>query len=562
MLTRGRRIGTLVMAIVVAASIAWAAVAAQTPPASTTSPPAQARTTPEELLASREAARLSDPAARVEAYDAILAKYPNSPYLVDFHVQRMAALEAMAPVDLAAIDAEIAKTRTAQTPRTPHEVLNLIAMTLLTSDATVRRAETLEREAIGMLDEETYARDWQKRYTKHPDDPKELAAQYKEGKNRFAGDLSRYELILGRILVKEGRDADATTAFERALAVVPLQGSASLALATLAEKAGNTTEAYRRLAWAAITGRLPAADRPRLAAAYATLHPSAPDDALEADLDRLFRESFTNPIATSRYSASPARSARTVLAEMFTGSGCVPCLSVDLSFEAMLERYSRDEVVVLMYHIHAPTTDPLSNRSVQARGTYYGVNSAPTVFLDGVREVAEGPREDAPEIFRQIDAAVGTRLEQPAGGAIHLTATIRDAVVTAEASASLSADARDVRLQFALVEQLVRYSGENGQRFHPMVVRALGGGAAGGFALDPSRPGTTATERFDLAALAADNLKYYDEYTAEMKARAGMSVTFIEKKHVIDPRSVAVVAFLQDSKTRRVLQAAWLRPRP
>jgi len=541
---------------------------ARTQPSQTAPPPPPApaaRQVPPELQASRDAAKLTDPAARIKAYDAILAAYPHSLYLVDFHLQKLSALQAIPPVDLHAVDEVVAATRSATTPRTPHEVLSLIAMTLGASDATVSRAEALAREAIASIDEETYARDWQKRYTRHPDDPKEWAAQYKEGKSRFAGDLSRDELILGRILVREGRDADARVAFEKALAIVPLQGSAALALATMAEKAGDTAGAYKGLAWAAITGRLPAADRPRLDAAYAALHPGAPPAALEADLDRLFRESFRNPIVASRYVPSPARTTRAVLAEMITGAGCVPCVSVDLSLETMLERYARDELVVLMYHIHAPTSDPLSNPSAQTRAGYYGATEAPELFLDGVRDVAEGPREDAPEVFQQIDAQVGRRLEAPPAATLHLGATMRGSIVTVQATAgglaAGGADAAGLRLQVALVERLVRYSGENGQRFHPMVVRAMGGAGAAGFPIDATKPATTASTVFDLDALAAENLQYYDDYTRDLKARTGLVSSFREKKHVIDPRDVAVVAFVQDGKTHRVLQAAFATPK-
>jgi hypothetical protein len=245
---------------------------------------------------------------------------------------------------------------------------------------------------------------------------------------------------------------------------------------------------------------------------------------------------------------------------MFTGSGCVPCLSVDLSFEAMLDRYTRNDLVVLMYHIHAPTSDPLSNASVQARGQYYNVNSAPTTFIDGTPETIEGPRADAPEVFTVLDGVVDHRLEEPASASIQLSATLRGSVVTAQALVGkVPGGSPDLRIQLVLVEQLVRYSGENGQRFHPMVTRAFGGADMNGFAMEGANT-TRVAHTFDLDALAADNLKYYDDYALDMKTRIGLAVSFHEKKHVIDPKNVAVVAFVQDVRTRRVLQAAWVTP--
>jgi hypothetical protein len=548
-----------IMAILAPAAVVLAA--GQTAAPRPTPAPAPVTQVRPELQALRDAGKIPDPAAKLKAIDDLLAAYPDSTYLVDVCVTKISALQAIQPLDLAAVDATIAKARTVKTPRTPHEVLNLLAMTLMNAPATVGRAETLEREAIGMLDEATYVQDWQTRYTRNPNDPKEVAAQLKEGQNRFTGTISTYQLYLGRILLKAGRDAEARDAFEKSLAASPLQGSAALALAGMAEKAGDFAEAYRRLSWAAVTGRLTDADRPRLDAAYAKVHASVKPGDVEADLDRIFRDAFKNPITAGRYVPSAARTNRVVLAEMFTGAGCVPCLSVDLSFDAMLDRYSRNDLVVLMYHIHAPTSDPLSNRSVQARGQYYGVNGAPTTFIDGLRETAEGPRDDTPAVFTQLDAAIGRHLEQASAASITLAATLRGSVVTAQAEVGgVPAGSPDVRVQLALVEQLVRYSGENGQRFHPMVTRALGGKDMNGFAIDASKPGTTVSQTFDLEALAADNLKYYDDYVLDMKTRVGITVSFHEKKPVIDPKNVAVVAFVEDVKTRRVLQAAWVTP--
>ena len=61
--------------------------------------------------------------------------------------------------------------------------------------------------------------------------------------------------------------------------------------------------------------------------------------------------------------------------------------SVDLSFERELDRYSRRELALLVYHIHAPTSDPYSNFGVEARSAYYGVHAAPTVLLEYAGEL-------------------------------------------------------------------------------------------------------------------------------------------------------------------------------
>ncbi len=135
-----------------------------------------------------------------------------------------------------------------------------------------------------------------------------------------------------------------------------------------------------------------------------------------------------------------------------------------------------------------------------------------------------------------------------------------------------------LRLQIALVEEHVRYSGENGTRFHDMVVRAMaapppatagnkpeaGEAAAGtpgtplpalGFALKPG-PGGTFEYTFDLAKAAADALAHLQDF--ETNTRKG-EYSFRQKKHEIDPSKLLVVAFVQDEATKKILQAVYIK---
>jgi hypothetical protein len=110
-------------------------------------------------------------------------------------------------------------------------------------------------------------------------------------------------------------------------------------------------------------------------------------------------------------------------------------------------------------------------------------------------------------------------------------------------------------VQILLVEKEIRYLGENGIRFHPMVVRALGGEAGEGYAIDAGGKGTFEAS-FDLDAISKDIKKQLDEY--EAKGHRGESFQFTAKKYQIDRDNLAVVAFVQDNKTRHVLQAGYV----
>ena len=91
-------------------------------------------------------------------------------------------------------------------------------------------------------------------------------------------------------------------------------------------------------------------------------------------------------------------------------------------------------------------------------------------------------------------------------------------------------------------------------------MRALGGPNAGGFPIAAGQGEVTVSHTFDIGALSSDNLVYYDAYAADLKARTGLVTTFLEKKHVIDPKNLAVVAFIEDASFHHVLQAAFAAP--
>src|SRR5262249_2034887 len=128
-------------------------------------------------------------------------------------------------------------------------------------------------------------------------------------------------------------------------------------------------------------------------------------------------------------------------------------------------------------------------------------------------------------------------------------------------------------LYLALVEEEVHYSGENGLRFHPMVVRNLAkakGESDYGFKVAPGQANQF-EHIFDLDGVPAENLRYYDEWPVErnkeVNARIGGDADFDvgrfkEQKHQINPNRLSVVAFLQDNQTKAILQAVYVKAPP
>src|SRR5262249_23603191 len=153
--------------------------------------------------------------------------------------------------------------------------------------------------------------------------------------------------------------------------------SASTGLAELYLKKGDEKQALETYAQAAANGKLSAEARKQFESLYSKLNKGSLQ-GLEEMLDAKYAKLYTVQFKAEHYNPSEKRTKRTVLAEVFTGSGCPPCVAADLGFDAMMERYKRDELAVLMYHLHIPAPDPMTNPATQARSKFYGVMSVPS----------------------------------------------------------------------------------------------------------------------------------------------------------------------------------------
>jgi hypothetical protein len=230
-----------------------------------------------------------------------------------------------------------------------------------------------------------------------------------------------------------------------------------------------------------------------------------------------------------------------------------------LAFDAAQERYTRQDFIALNYHVHIPAPDPMVNPASVARRQYYGVNSSPSYAFDGDSDGGGGSADNAKSIFEsKVDPAIEKRLAERPGARISLSASSTGSTVKVKATVSkLSAKAEKPRLQIALAEDRVTYSGENGERFHPMVVRsmALDAKSDQGFALQPGKGGTF-EYTFDVAKAVADAKAHLENFeTVERKGE----YHFRQKKHEITG-GLVVVAFVQDEATKKVLQAVYLKP--
>jgi tetratricopeptide (TPR) repeat protein len=382
--------------------------------------------------------------------------------------------------------------------------------------------------------------------------------------------------LLAKSLWEQGKFEQAEKAFGESFAVKVTKESA-LGIAKAAEKNGKDADVLKYATIAALTGKLVPEEMSYFYSVYAKQH-GGKTDGIEEYLNSEFRKTYQNPVKSEKYKKTPNRSDRTVLVEFVTGAGCIPCIPFDYTFERVLEDYSRKDVALVVYHFHAPTMDPLGNNSSDSRVKYYALNSAPNVFIDGNKfedegdyNGGEGEKGEIQPVADGVITDLKKNLELPAGATIRLKAKRNGQKVSVKVSADKFKNVSDdVTLQVAFVENEIAYSGENGLRFHPMVVRALAGDnekRVFGFKVDTSKRNKFGYV-FDVDKIVAQNLAYYDTQTSERmqeflgrmggKVPEGLNLTFAfnYKKNRIDPSRLSIVAFLQDNKTKKVLQSS------
>jgi tetratricopeptide (TPR) repeat protein len=377
----------------------------------------------------------------------------------------------------------------------------------------------------------------------------------------FHQKMSVWSTTLADIEAKLGKNPEALEAYTQAIKFHPNM-KAYLGVAKLQEAKGDKSEALESLYGADLSGHLDSKNIVHMQQLYAELNPGSSEQSLESLLDIRYKAAFHNPIAVTPYVASSTRSDRTILVELFTGAACEPCMAPDLAVDASLERYTRGELVLLVHHDNAPLSDPLANDVTEERATYYSTGgSTPHVFLDGKElKLVEGLPLHAQDAFDSTVKSIDQRLDVPAGAHLEIQAERQGSKVRVVVDGAVLAAQPRLFLHIDLVETVLSYSGENGLRLQPMVVRATAKQAesASGLPLAGHHK-IEATYTFDLKQIEAANLVYYDRFDAGLKKRThGMAgASYREKKNIIDPTKLAAVAFVQNDTTKEVLQSAF-----
>jgi len=235
---------------------------------------------------------------------------------------------------------------------------------------------------------------------------------------------------------------------------------------------------------------------------------------------------------------------KAVLAELFTGSECPPCVGADFGFDALIEGYPSKYLAVLEYHLPIPRPDPMMNNDAKTRGEFYGITSTPSVAMDGAKLApGGGSKRDAERLYRQYKTEIDARIAQ-------------DPIVAIAADALLEGDKLKVKCQFskvlegarfyvALAQEEEMYRGANGIVFHKMVVRKL-------FPL-PAWQQKDMTATFDLADIENRTDEYLTEFENTSDRFKGFK--FPARHNKIGRGRLKAVLFAQDANTKQVYNA-------
>ncbi len=256
----------------------------------------------------------------------------------------------------------------------------------------------------------------------------------------------------------------------------------------------------------------------------------------------------TRAFEATPYAGRKAKGDRVALVEVFTGAECPPCAGVDVACDALQSSYKPTELIVLNYHLHVPSPDPLTSFDCLERAGLYAeqITGAPAIFFNGKPgPKGGGPVAAAKSKFAEYRAELDKLLETPATAKVTLSVTPGDKGFTAKATAEVDTPGDKVALRFALVEERVRYRGGNGIRYHTAVVREMPGGVKG-TPLTKKTQDVTAT--INVAELRVKLAKSLDEY-------AKTEGEFPRPDRPLALTNLKLVAFVQNDATGEVLQA-------
>jgi thiol-disulfide isomerase/thioredoxin len=489
---------------------------------------AQSRqTTPPEYRELVAAYQLKDPALRLKEFQRILAAYPTTQYKDAIETIILESKVALAGTLDEVIELQKGFLDTGQGPARAQKPIVLAAQLL-----NHPQVETFDHSRV--LD---VALAYRAAALKAVADPASYEGIPEDQRAFFKSNiLGTVELLTARAYLNAG-DTDKAMASVQASKKSggPTGGNYYFVLGGILENTGKVAEAVDAYLSAAADNYGDAAERARTL--YIKLYGTA--DGFEAT-----RKAKLNalPFVPEPFKAPAGWKGKAVLAELFTGSECPPCVGADIAFDALIETFPAKYLAVLVYHLPIPRPDPMMNPATQARQKAYGVSSTPTVVIDGTdMSVGGGGRGAAEGKFVQYRGVIEPLLS--AAPAVSLKARASLAADTVKVAYDLGTTVPGAEYLLALVQDVQEHQGSNGVAFHKMVVRDL-------LVIDPAAPRSAA---FDLA----ESEKAADAYLTEF-ARTYTRIPGFKwevRRNALPRKGLKIVLFVQEKATGKVLNA-------
>jgi hypothetical protein len=296
------------------------------------------------------------------------------------------------------------------------------------------------------------------------------------------------------------------------------------------EAQGKTRKAYDTYFQAAVESYKDSVDKAK------ALHQELHGD-LEGFHTKLEAKQRELPFHPAHFKPEKDWQGKVVLAELFTGSECPPCVGADLGFDGLLDAYPSTYLAVLEYHLHIPRPDPLTNHATVERAKFYNCRSTPSTFFDGESKYGGGGDRSAGEKkFSQYSGDIKARVYAVPELKLELQARLQGDNVEIAFQADKILDNADFNI--ALVQEEQKFAGGNGILFHKMVVREFLTVAADGEKIIINLP--------ESEKKAAQHLADYEKENA---------FTFSSKPYQIDRSQLKVVFFIQDKQSKKVYNA-------
>jgi tetratricopeptide (TPR) repeat protein len=300
-----------------------------------------------------------------------------------------------------------------------------------------------------------------------------------------------------------------------------------------------------------------------LMSAYSTLYTKVEGNAEGADAQIEKAQKALMNFNPGDYEGAIPSGGKVVLAELFTGAECSPCVGADYAFDALSQYYPRSMVAIVEHHLHIPGPDPLTNNDSESRYKFYGQNfGTPTVFINGTDKITGGgPQIVTKNRFTFYDHTIQKHFSnsKPAVAISGSADLKKDAVkvdLQIKAPDQNALAGKSINLNIALVERSVDYEGGNGVAHHAFVVRKLVSGGEG-IPLEMKEGSISIRKTIELKAVERELSAYLNEFAEKNANRFRSSDGWRARPGKLNRDNLAVVAWVQDVEGKEVLQALY-----